>query len=271
MYDLIGVDNHFGTLGGGHYTASAKSFVDGNWYEFNDSHVSRKGLNSIVTNHAYLLFYRRRSDHPLGGPYLAKVTEAAYQKNAADSDSPEDSDGNSGEGKRLDGSSRNGSSSALAEAAAAHQAGDGGLQGEILNHSNADDDPPEYLDIARGGETVLERGDGIEGMEIDGYERYGAGPMSYMEARWSFNNVGKEPYYEPNEDMDDDSSVKAFGSGSDRDGQIRPLGSSEGPDPLFSGMDYDNGHLNILNVGDDEDDGNLPVVELPVPDEESSS
>lgn len=35
IYDLIGVDNHYGGLGGGHYTAFAKSFMDGDWYEYN--------------------------------------------------------------------------------------------------------------------------------------------------------------------------------------------------------------------------------------------
>jgi ubiquitin carboxyl-terminal hydrolase 4/11/15 len=35
IYDLIAVDDHWGSLGGGHYTAFAKSFVDGEWYEYN--------------------------------------------------------------------------------------------------------------------------------------------------------------------------------------------------------------------------------------------
>lgn len=35
VYDLFGVDNHYGGLGGGHYTAYAKSFIDNNWYEYN--------------------------------------------------------------------------------------------------------------------------------------------------------------------------------------------------------------------------------------------
>jgi len=35
IYDLIAVDNHYGGLGGGHYTAYAKNFIDGNWYEYN--------------------------------------------------------------------------------------------------------------------------------------------------------------------------------------------------------------------------------------------
>lgn len=34
-YDLFAVDNHYGGLGGGHYTAFAKNFFDGKWYEYN--------------------------------------------------------------------------------------------------------------------------------------------------------------------------------------------------------------------------------------------
>jgi len=35
VYDLFAVDNHYGGLGGGHYTAFGKNFFDGNWYDFN--------------------------------------------------------------------------------------------------------------------------------------------------------------------------------------------------------------------------------------------
>lgn len=35
IYDLIAVDNHYGGLGGGHYTAFAKNFFDAKWYEYN--------------------------------------------------------------------------------------------------------------------------------------------------------------------------------------------------------------------------------------------
>lgn len=35
IYDLFAVDNHYGGLGGGHYTAYAKNFYDGTWYEYN--------------------------------------------------------------------------------------------------------------------------------------------------------------------------------------------------------------------------------------------
>lgn len=59
-YDLYGVSNHYGSLGGGHYTASCLNHIDNKWYYFNDSSVSRKDEDDVVSNAAYLLFYRRR-------------------------------------------------------------------------------------------------------------------------------------------------------------------------------------------------------------------
>lgn len=35
IYDLFAVDNHYGGMGGGHYTAYAQNFYDKNWYEYN--------------------------------------------------------------------------------------------------------------------------------------------------------------------------------------------------------------------------------------------
>lgn len=35
IYDLIAVDDHWGGMGGGHYTAFAKNFFDHEWYEYN--------------------------------------------------------------------------------------------------------------------------------------------------------------------------------------------------------------------------------------------
>lgn len=40
LYDLYGVSNHFGGLGGGHYTASVKNPINDSWYYMNDSSVS---------------------------------------------------------------------------------------------------------------------------------------------------------------------------------------------------------------------------------------
>mmetsp|Transcript_22399 Transcript_22399/g.22088 ORF Transcript_22399/g.22088 Transcript_22399/m.22088 type:complete len:113 (+) Transcript_22399:2438-2776(+) len=62
VYDLYAVSNHYGSLGGGHYTAYAKNHHNGNWYHFDDSSVSqvRNPEESIIGSAAYVLFYKRR-------------------------------------------------------------------------------------------------------------------------------------------------------------------------------------------------------------------
>lgn len=81
IYDLYAVDNHFGGLGGGHYTAYAKSPADGQWYNFDDSSVRPvSDPNSVRTSSAYLLFYRRRTTRPIGGKSRQKFQEANKSK-----------------------------------------------------------------------------------------------------------------------------------------------------------------------------------------------
>lgn len=95
VYDLYAVDNHFGGLGGGHYTAFCKNKEDGEWYNYDDSRVSRASEQSIQvglaageifrprssadlwqSRAAYLLFYRRRTVRPIGGISRVKAEEA---------------------------------------------------------------------------------------------------------------------------------------------------------------------------------------------------
>ncbi|MEQ2205884.1 Ubiquitin carboxyl-terminal hydrolase 15, partial [Xenoophorus captivus] len=47
-YDLIAVSNHYGGMGGGHYTAYAKNKDDGKWYNFDDSSVSPASEDQTV-------------------------------------------------------------------------------------------------------------------------------------------------------------------------------------------------------------------------------
>lgn len=76
VYDLFAVDNHYGGIGGGHYTAYVKNFVDSSWYYFNDSSVRPiADPRDSVTGSAYLLFYRRRGTEPLGGSHLQRMYE----------------------------------------------------------------------------------------------------------------------------------------------------------------------------------------------------
>uniref|UniRef100_A0A4W3JYA0 Ubiquitin carboxyl-terminal hydrolase n=1 Tax=Callorhinchus milii TaxID=7868 RepID=A0A4W3JYA0_CALMI len=60
IYDLVAITNHYGGMGGGHYTAYAKNQIDGQWYYFDDSSVSAASEDQIVTKAAYVLFYQRR-------------------------------------------------------------------------------------------------------------------------------------------------------------------------------------------------------------------
>ncbi|XP_065580761.1 ubiquitin carboxyl-terminal hydrolase 43-like [Artemia franciscana] len=62
IYDLYAVCNHHGTdLQGGHYTASCRNPVNGEWYSFDDTHVTQVHEKDLITSSAYLLFYQRRT------------------------------------------------------------------------------------------------------------------------------------------------------------------------------------------------------------------
>jgi len=59
IYDCYAVSNHYGGLGGGHYTAYAKN--NGQWCYFNDSRVTEViDEKEVVSEAAYVLYYRRR-------------------------------------------------------------------------------------------------------------------------------------------------------------------------------------------------------------------
>ncbi|KAM3161521.1 Ubiquitinyl hydrolase 1 [Lachancea thermotolerans] len=81
LYDLVAVDNHYGGLGGGHYTAFAKNPVDGKWYYFDDSRVSETDPETSVSGAAYLLFYRRRVEGPdVGTQRLKNLLASSRQQ-----------------------------------------------------------------------------------------------------------------------------------------------------------------------------------------------
>ncbi len=99
VYDLFAVDNHYGGLGGGHYTAYAKNIFDGVWYDYNDSNCSRVSPERAQTSAAaYLLFYRRRSDKPLGPPALQELVNE-FRNPSADAAADDAEESDSGEGR----------------------------------------------------------------------------------------------------------------------------------------------------------------------------
>ncbi|CAB9510928.1 Putative ubiquitin carboxyl-terminal hydrolase 11 [Seminavis robusta] len=60
LYDLYGVVHHQGALSGGHYVASLKSELDGQWRLFNDAQIYEIHNRDVVDSSAYILFYIRR-------------------------------------------------------------------------------------------------------------------------------------------------------------------------------------------------------------------
>ena len=72
IYDLFAVANHVGGLQGGHYYAYCKNCKDGEWYEFNDSHVSKIDKNKVCSETAYVLFYSRRREEKINEEELFK-------------------------------------------------------------------------------------------------------------------------------------------------------------------------------------------------------
>ncbi|RIA91954.1 hypothetical protein C1645_766206 [Glomus cerebriforme] len=60
-YDLYGLIHHRGGLGGGHYIAYVKNPIDKNWYEYDDTYVTRKSAADISRLEAYVLFYQKKS------------------------------------------------------------------------------------------------------------------------------------------------------------------------------------------------------------------
>ena len=61
VYDLYAVVNHYGSMGGGHYTAYAKHAESGSWHSYDDSTCRPIDVNSVQESNAgYVLFYKRK-------------------------------------------------------------------------------------------------------------------------------------------------------------------------------------------------------------------
>ncbi len=89
VYDLYAVSNHFGGMGGGHYTAFCQMPDDQGWYDFDDSHVSSIGAGKVQSSAAYVLFYHRRgSDVGLARRALAVGDSVVHDNAPAACDSP---------------------------------------------------------------------------------------------------------------------------------------------------------------------------------------
>ncbi|KAK8089997.1 ubiquitin specific peptidase 11 [Apiospora hydei] len=154
IYDLIGVDDHWGGLGGGHYTARARNFVDGQWYSYNGTSRGPR-FKEIIEN----------LDHPAAG---------------------EDMD-ESGEGRRLgEGSSPTGSPSAFQEQEAAatpqRRLGTGG-KGGLANGTQSDDDLPSLSKINFDSQGVQ------PSIEDEGIDVTDKPTHTSMASDWNFDSL----------------------------------------------------------------------------------
>jgi ubiquitin carboxyl-terminal hydrolase 4/11/15 len=61
IYDLFAIDDHWGGLGGGHYTAFAKSFFDGKWYDYNGKLFQLLDVTLVLTFLQTLKYLRCRT------------------------------------------------------------------------------------------------------------------------------------------------------------------------------------------------------------------
>ncbi|KAH6668752.1 hypothetical protein B0J14DRAFT_566408 [Halenospora varia] len=244
IYDLFAVDNHFGGLGGGHYTAMAKNFFDGEWYDYNDSSVSKmRDPTTAVSRAAYLLFYRRRSNLPLGGPRFEQIfRNFDKEMDPQDDDAEEDS----GEEQGLVGNTYlRGSSSALTGVGAAHHRPNLGGDSEMMTvhpasleslpayqaHENMDDDSAPLL-VSDTIQNTIEEDEGIDmGMNYSNVEDYESPNNNNLgnplQGNWSFGGLDNL-----------NTRGQVSGTGSDIDGfddaasDIVNNNSSAGPDDL---------------------------------------
>lgn len=298
IFDLFAVDDHWGGLGGGHYTAFAKSFVDGLWYEYNgkhtlhsayqdmlaadslifekvttdallDSMVSKANTANIVSKGAYLLFYRRRSDEPLGGPRFKKIVDKFNR-------SMHDNEDESGEGRRLDGvSSQIGSSSALIGAGATHQVD--GSAGEEKNRSLVSQnsaaqgivDPstieglPKYTEFlanraaapVMAQDAIMNEGLHIEDEGFDGGQGSGPG-FATINQTWDWSNLNQNNFNTSIGNLSDRSDIAAHESTAS-EASLR--GRLE---------DFDNAPV---EYGDHDDDYVPDNIEVPDMDEDAQA
>jgi ubiquitin carboxyl-terminal hydrolase 4/11/15 len=60
QYELYAVCQHYGNIYGGHYTSLCKNYFYKKWFLYNDDYVNEFNEKKIVSEAAYILFYRRK-------------------------------------------------------------------------------------------------------------------------------------------------------------------------------------------------------------------
>lgn len=235
-----------------------------------DSHVARRDAQQVVTSSAYILFYRRRSEHlPLGGPKVEELLAPASGGADSDEGPSRDPSPGAGEGRRLDDSSRNGLSG-LGAVGAVHQSGVGGLASRSHDLSAEDETQQTLITTSEVADEGYHEGDESQ-----------YGPTWGNHPGWGFellNSQGQQPHNSDNDeemfgDTASQDSTRVAGGGS---------AAAEDDEPMFSdapiiGPDEESESrlrsiresapppdlvINPPMYGEDDDDEELPVAEL---------
>lgn len=250
-----------------------------------DSSVSKmRDTSRIVTPAAYLLFYRRRSEVPLGGPRFQEIFDMYNDDNPSDDEMASES----GEVQRLgQGSSLIGSSSALIGAEVVpHRENPGTASGSGLEHApprcaTVEDSPPAYtvvpLGDVEGSTSANNWGSGddtihnsVEDEGIDMADMSGADHNNRMNAmtsviktgwNWSGIGDGKATSQVLDEGLDNEFASDEAQNDSSEDDALSLAAAA--PD---IGHDGDMGEL-LLHTGEDPQESGAGYVE---PEEPSS-
>jgi ubiquitin carboxyl-terminal hydrolase 4/11/15 len=216
---------------------------------------------SMIGSNAYLLFYRRRSERPLGNQELQELVDAYKNPSGGESGSSSSSSP-TGEGQRLGGSSRNGSSSGLVGAEAAPQVGNG-LRVENLA---ANDEYSSTDESDAGSEDD-------EGMKLtsNGMQNGGQQFGIFQRPSWSFDNSTS---------AHDISQITPGNASADEDGLFDEIDSNQAVGDDDMDLDTRMNELedsqpaltsqgeasfeDVTNLMDDDSSDEMPVVELRV-------
>jgi ubiquitin carboxyl-terminal hydrolase 4/11/15 len=177
-----------------------------------DASVTKlKDTSRVVTSAAYLLFYRRRSDVPLGGPKFQEIFDRFNNQTG-----PDDNMSDSGEGQRLgQGSSQRGSPSASTGAGPALPRASRGWD----RRGGGGDDNDTDMGTWSNQDTLhtsIECDGEDEGIGLSEYDAAGLAGMTSVigPSNWSFDNLVSKPGSEAGEEDADIASDVAQNDGS---------------------------------------------------------
>lgn len=200
---------------------------------------------------AYLLFYRRRSDVPLGGPRYAEILEEYDNPHESEQEDGDDTDaGESGEDRSLGvDSSLRGSSSALTGVGAAHHRLGPGLDSSTVSSSQIDDDKlPSYQEHLEddGAPLLMQDADMNDGLPLqDSVEDEG------IDMGVNYNNLSTLNY--PNSSLTTRGLMGNW--------NFDNLGQNNRPGGLVSGTGSDADDIYLPSDPNDDIDGRSDVVQ----------